>query len=305
MRKLFLTLSILLISLTAPSVVWAAGDAKHPEHDVHWHFSGMLGSFDKQSIQRGYQVYREVCASCHSMDLLSFRNLTKVGFSPEAVKYIAAEYECANGFDDAGDVLIEACTPANRFPSPYSNENQAKAANGGAIPPDLSLIIKARHDGANYVYSLLAKGYEEKTIADLKYAPLTAGVTVDGKEYKAEDVYKLLKDKDANKTELNAILAQVKANVEAQGINWNPYMPGFQIAMAKPISGDDVEYTDGTQATLEQETKDLVNFLQWAAEPEMEERKKMGIKVLIFLSIFTLLFYIAKIRTWGRLKKED
>jgi len=242
----------ILLSLLS-SAVFAAGDAKQAKH-LDWHFDGAFGTFDKQAIQRGYQVYKEVCASCHSMELMSYRNLVEAGFTPEEVKAIAAEATVMDGPDDAGDMFERKGRPSDRFVSPFENENAARASNGGAYPPDLSLMIKARTNGANYVYSLLT-GYVDPP-ADMK--------------------------------------------IEA-GQYYNSYFPGEKLAMASPLSDDLVEYSDGTKATVDQMSQDIVHFLQWAAEPEMEERKRMGIKVLIFMALFTLLFYLAKKRVWARL----
>ena len=245
-------LSLLAISLL-PLSTSAAGDTAQYK-TVDWSFDGVTGTFDRPSIQRGYQVYKEVCASCHSMDLIAFRNLVQVGFSEEEAKALAAESTMMDGPDEAGDMFERPGKIFDYFPAPFANEQAARASNGGAYPPDLSLIVKARMDGANYVYSLLT-GYED--------AP---------------------------------------EGMDVGALHYNPYFPGTKIAMASPLSDDMVEYQDGTAATVDQMSKDVVNFLQWTAEPEMEERKQMGIKTLLFLFGFTLLFYIAKIRVWRDVK---
>ncbi len=232
----------------------AASDAKHPEA-MDWSFDGIFGTVDRQSAQRGYQVYKEVCASCHSMRLIPFRTLEQLGFSEAEVKSLAAQYEVEDGPNDDGEMFMRPARPSDRMPSPYANEQQARASNNGAYPPDLSLMVKARTNGANYLHALLT-GYEE--------AP-----------------------------------ADVKLGT---GMYYNPYFPGGQIGMPAPLSDGLVEYADGTEATAEQMSRDLVNFLQWTAEPEMEQRKRMGIKAFIYLLIFTLFFYYAKKIIWGRLK---
>ncbi len=250
MKKLML---YMLVAVLWAPMAHAAGDALHPKQ-LKWAFDGMTGTFDRQSIQRGFKVYKEVCASCHSLRLLSYRNLTQIGFSPAEVKAVAAEYTVIDGPDDVGDMFERPALPSDRFASPFPNDQAARAANGGSLPPDLSLIVKARHDGANYLYSLLT-GY--------KNAP---------------------------------------SDVElSEGMYYNPYFPGGQIAMAPPLAEGLVSYDDGTPATVDQMSKDLVNFLQWAAEPEMEQRKSIGIKVLLYLVVFTVLFYFAKKRVWKRL----
>lgn len=217
-----------------------------------WPFEGAFGKFDRQSIQRGYQVYKEVCAACHSLNRVYYRNLLDIGFSEAEVKAIAAEYTVIDGPDEAGDMFERPAKPSDKYVPPYPNENAARASNGGAYPVDLSLIVKARPNGANYVYSLL-NGYEE--------APSTMKIPA--------------------------------------GMYYNRYFSGHQIAMPNPLSNDLVEYMDGTKASVAQMSSDVVNFLQWAAEPEMEHRNQMGIKVLIFLMVMTLLFYIAKKRIWS------
>ncbi|MFT6106781.1 MAG: ubiquinol-cytochrome c reductase cytochrome c1 subunit [Rickettsiales bacterium] len=249
-------LSIILIFLSSQSFASgkSATSAHHPQ-DLKWEFDGFFGRFDKQSAQRGYQVYKEVCSSCHSMKRVAYRNLSDIGFGEDEIKQNAAEYLVVDGPDDSGDMFERPALPSDRFVSPFENENAARASNGGAYPPDLSLIIKARGNGANYVYSLLT-GYEE--------APENFDLTV-GKYY-------------------------------------NPYFEGHQISMTPPIGDGLIEYQDGTSPTREQMAIDVVNFLQFAAEPEMEVRKQMGVKVMIFLAIMTILFAIAKTLVWRQIK---
>lgn len=234
------------------------GIARYAEtpKQVSWPFEGHFGTFNRASVQRGFQVYREVCSACHGIKRVAFRNLQDIGFSEAEVKALAAEYTYTK-IDNEGEVVDRPGIPADHFPSPFANEAAARAANNGAYPPDLSLMVKARMDGANYLYSLLT-GYEDAP-ADF---PL------------------------------------------GDGMHYNPYFEGRQIAMAAPIMmKDQVSYEDGTNASIDQMARDVVNFLQWAAEPEMEERKRMGIKVMIFLVIFTVFFMIAKKRIWSRLEK--
>ena len=232
----------------------ATQTARHAKQS-HWSFDGHFGTFDRAAIQRGFQVYREVCASCHGMSRIAFRNLQEVGFSEAEVKTLAAEYSY-QALDGEGEEIERPGKPSDRLPSPFANEDAARAANNGAYPPDLSLMVKARHDGANYTYSLLT-GYED--------APEGFGL--------------------------------------GEGMHYNPYFEGRQIAMAPPLIMDDqVAYEDGTAATIDQMAKDVVIFMQWAAEPEMEARKSMGIKVLLFLLIFTGFFIIAKKRIWKDVK---
>ena len=226
-----------------------------------WSFDGITGKFDRASLQRGYQVYTEVCASCHSMRLLSYRNLGEEGgpeFSLEQVKAIAANFEVTDGPDGNGEMFTRPGRPSDRFVSPYPNIQAATAANGGAYPPDMSVLVKARKGGADYIYSVLM-GYEEPP-ADIK-----------------------LDD----------------------GVYYNKYMEGKKIKMSNPLSEGIVTYSDGTQATEAQMAKDVTTFLSWAAEPTLEQRHKMGVRVLIFLIIFTILVYLSMKRLWSRIDSEE
>lgn len=226
--------------------------------DQDWQHSGMFGTFDRGALQRGFQVFQEVCAACHSLDYIAFRNLTEIGFSEDDVKAIAAEYEVEDGPNDEGDMFDRTARPSDKWPAPFANPQAARASNGGAYPPDLSLMIKARAGGADYVYALLT-GYEDE-------AP--EGVTL------------------------------------ADGMSYNHYFPGHQIAMPPPIYDEAVEYADGTEATLHQVAHDITVFLAWTAEPELEVRKETGLKVLIFLGVFTALLFVIYKRTWARLKTK-
>ena len=248
MKRILLLFSLIL---AASSAVIANTDNLMPKQ-MKWHFDGMLGNFDRTSIQRGFQVYKEVCAACHSLHLVAFRNLKEIGFSDAEAKEIAKNYNVNDGPNDAGEMFERPAILSDRFPGPYANEKMARASNNGAFPPDLSLIIRAREDGANYVYSLLT-GFGQ---------------------------------------------TPPKAMVIEDTMHYNPYFPGMKIAMAPPLSDNIVQYTDGTKASLDQMARDVVNFLQWTADPKMEKRKSMGIKVLLFLAIFTGLFYVAKKRVW-------
>lgn len=249
-RNILLALFLLSFSKAA----FASTDGLEPKQMV-WPFDGAFGTFDRQAAQRGAQVYLEVCSACHGLNHLYYRNLEDLGFSAAEVKEIAAKKNVTDGPNGEGEMFERPALPADTIASPYPNEQAARAANNSAFPVDLSLIIKARHDGANYVYSLLT-GY---------------------------------KDAPANITLM-------------PGLSYNPYFPGGQIAMPAPLSPNQVTYMDGTNATVEQMSEDVVIFLQWAAEPEMERRKSMGIKVMLFLSIFTIFFIVAKRRVWRQVK---
>ncbi len=228
--------------------------ARHAEQR-DWAFDGHFGTFDRAAVQRGFQVYKEVCSACHGIERIAFRNLTEIGFSEAEVKTLAAEYSYA-AFNSEGEAIERAGKPSDKFPNPFANEDAARAANNGAYPYDLSLMVKSRHDGANYIHSLIT------------------GYTTPPEGF-----------------------------VVAEGMNYNPYYEGRQIAMAAPLVMDgQVSYEDETAASMDQMAHDVVSFLQWAAEPEMEARKSMGIKVILFLLVFTGVFYIAKRRIWKDLK---
>lgn len=232
---------------------FASEDVMHPRQ-IQWPFDGITGKVDKMSAQRGFQVYKEVCAACHGLNRVAFRSLADLGFSEGEIKALAATYQVGDGPNDAGDMFQRPGRPSDRFVAPFANEQAARATNNGAYPPDLSLIVKARADGANYVHSILT-GYAEPP-ADFK---------------------------------LN------------DGMHYNPYFPGRQIAMPNPLSEGQVTFEDGTKASVDQMSRDVVSFLQWAAEPEMEKRKGMGIKVFIYLAIFTAFMWVAKKRIWSRI----
>ena len=220
-----------------------------PQHE--WSFEGITGTFDRGALQRGYQVYSEVCSGCLSMKLLYYRDLIDIGFSEDQVKAIASEFTVIDGPNDEGEMFERDARPADRFVSPYLNDNEARANNNGAYPPDLSVITKAKKDGANYIYNLLL-GYKDPP-ADMEVG---------------------------------------------EGMYYNIYMAGNQIAMPQPIYDESVDYADGTNNSAEQLAEDLVVFLTWAAEPELEVRKNLGIKVILFFIILGFIIFLAKNRLW-------
>ena len=229
---------------------------KEPEPQS-WSWQGVFGHFDRAQLQRGYQVYKEVCAACHSMHLVAFRNLGDPGgpeFSEAQVKALAASVQVTD-LDEKGEPTQRPGTPADRFPSPFPNIKAARAANGGAAPPDLSVIIKAREHHEDYVHALLL-GYAEPS-------------------------------------------AEVKAHM-APGTYYNVYAPNSTIAMPPPLTQDgQITYAEGQPAaTRQQMATDVVAFLTWAAEPKMEERKRLGVKVMIFMFVLTVLLYFAYQHLW-------
>ncbi len=240
----------------------------HPKQNISWSFQGPAGSFDNAQVQRGFQVFKEVCSACHSLKQVAFRDLEQIGFSKPEVKAIANNWvvEVPSVNPDTGEVASRKATPADKFPSPYANEVAARAANNNALPPDLSLMTKARHDGSRYVYSLLT-GYAEQA------------------NYKNEDGKLLLKEFPEAKT--------------PDGLHFNPYFANLNIAMAAPLVDGSVTYTDGTPSSLKQNAKDVTAFLTWTAEPNLEARHTVGWATMVYLLIFTALAYMAYKTIWA------
>jgi ubiquinol-cytochrome c reductase cytochrome c1 subunit len=241
----------LAVSLFAAAPAYAAGgEIEIP--DRKFSFDGVFGTYDRASAQRGFQVYKEVCSACHSMRLVSYRNLRELGLSEAQVAAIAAQFEIKDGPNDEGQMFERPGRPADRFRKPFPNDAAARAANNGALPPDLSVMTKARAGGADYLFALLT-GYVDPP----------PGVTV------------------------------------MDGMHYNRYFPGNQIAMGPVLNPDQVEFADGTKATVEQMAHDVSTFLQWAAEPELEQRRALGVKIIIFLTILAGLTYAVKRKIWA------
>ena len=238
------------VMILSPALIsGATSDVKLMEQK--WPFNGIFGRFDESSLQRGFQVYREVCAACHGIRHISYRDLKGIGYTNDEIKVIAADYEIVDGPNDEGEMFEREALPSDKFVGPYENDKIARLANNGAYPPDLSLIVKARANGADYLYSLL-NGY---------------------KDY--------------------------PENFEAsEGMYYNEFYPGYQIAMPSPLMDDIVEYSDGTEATQEQIAKDVTSFLAWTAEPELVERKSLGVKTLFFLILLTIMLLGVKRKIW-------
>ena len=240
---------------------------KHPKH-LALASDGPLGKFDRQQLQRGFQVYKEVCAACHGLSLVAFRDLHDLGYEEAEVKAIAAQWaiEVPTENPETGEPATRKAIPSDKFPSPYANETAARAANNNALPPDLSLIAKAREGGAAYTYSLLT-GYQRQPA-------------------------KLLEEFPAAKT--------------PEGLHYNPYFANLNIAMPPPLTSDgQVTYAPGNPApTVDQMAKDVSAFLVWAAEPRLENRHRSGIAVVIFLLVGTVLGYLAYRQIWAEAKRK-
>jgi ubiquinol-cytochrome c reductase cytochrome b/c1 subunit len=269
--------TVIMLALAGTLFVGSSQNARADEQETppsqKWSFAGPMGKYDRGTLQRGLKVYKEVCANCHGLSYIAFRNLADPdgpGYSPAQAAALASEYKIKDGPNDQGDMFERPGRPADYFPSPFPNDQAARAANGGGLPPDLSLITKARsyergfpwfiidfftqfqEQGPNYVSAILL-GFDKKP----------AGVTL------------------------------------PEGTYYNKYFPGHAIKMPQPLTKDQVTYDDGSPATLEQYSKDVTTFLMWAAEPHMEARKQLGLQVFVFLVIFTLLLYFTKKKVWA------
>jgi Cytochrome c1 len=250
MKTKLLAAALAAFAWTQPAAA-SSGAPKPPTLD--WSFDGLFGTFDRAQLQRGYQVYAEVCHSCHALKFMAFRNLEQIGFTPEQIVTLATQFEVQDGPNDEGEMFTRAAKAADHMPSPFPNEKAARFANNGAYPPDQSLIVEARVGGPDYIYGLLV-GYRD---------PAPEG-------FQLQD-----------------------------GMYYNDYFPGHQIAMAPPLSDGRVEYADGTEATLDQQAKDITAFLTWVAEPNLEERKRLGVTVMLFLIVFTAMLYALKRHIWS------
>jgi ubiquinol-cytochrome c reductase cytochrome c1 subunit len=275
LRKGFALAAFGLALVAVPAM--AATSHEEPK-DVHWSFEGPLGKFDQAQVQRGYKVYREVCSACHSMSLLAFRNLAEKNgpFYEEKyknpndnpiVKSIAKDYQINDIDSETGDVVQRPGTPADHFPNPFPNEPAARASNGGAYPPDLSVITKARDEGPQYVYSILT-GFKEppkgmEVPAGKHYNPFMPG-------------------------DLGGFWKGPATAVPIGGF----------IAMPPPLADGKVTFDDGTKSTVDQQAKDVVAFLAWASEPKATERKQFGLAAMIYLLIFSGLLYVSYRRIW-------
>ncbi|KAJ5542871.1 hypothetical protein N7535_005294 [Penicillium sp. DV-2018c] len=237
---------------------FAMTPAEEGLHATHypWVHERFNKTFDHAALRRGFQVYREVCASCHSLTRVPWRSFVGVMHTVDEMKAFAEEHEYDTEPNNEGNIEKRPGKLSDYIPAPYPNEEAARAANGGALPPDLSLIVKGRHGGCNYIFNLLT-GYPDEP---------PAGASV------------------------------------AEGMNFNPYFPGTGIAMGRVLFDGVVEYEDGTPATTSQMAKDVVEFLNWAAEPEMDERKKMGAKAVVLLTgLFAVSVWVKRYK-WAPLK---
>ena len=237
-------------ALSAPAARAAEAEVHLP--DTRFSFEGLFGTFDRAAQQRGFQVYKEVCAACHSMQQLYYRNLTEIGLTEAQARALAAQFMVQDGPDDQGQMFERPARLSDHFRRPFRNDQAARASNNGALPPDLSVMVKARAGGADYVYALLT-GYQDPP----------AGFTL------------------------------------MEGMSYNTYFPGHQIAMPNILNPGQVSFADGTEATVEQMARDVTTFLAWAAEPELEQRRQMGVRIILFLIVLGGLTYAVKRKVWA------
>ena len=247
--------------VSAPPAPTAESEFHEHPRQVAWSFNGPFGHYDKTQLQRGFQVYTEVCSACHSLHQVAFRSLADLGYNAAEIKAIAKARQVPDVDPKTGEMSTRPGTPADRFPLVYPNDVAARAANNNAVPPDLSLIAKSRHDGANYVHSLLT-GFQAQPAELLKKFP------------------------DAKTPE---------------GLHYNPYFANLNLAMAPPLTAEgQVTYGEGQpKPTVDQMAQDVSAFLMWAAEPKMEARKSTGVAVLIFLLFATVLAYLSYQNIWA------
>ena len=247
-------------AITEPAPVTAEHEFHRLPKELHLASDGAFGRFDKQQLQRGFQVYKEVCSACHSLRLVAFRDLKQLGYNDDEVKAIAAGFNVPGIDPNTGETNTRPGLATDYFPKPFANDIAARAANNNAVPPDLSLMTKARHDGAAYIHSLLT-GYQNQPAELLKHFP------------------------DAK---------------TPQGLHYNPYFANLNLAMAPPLTSDgQVTYKDGTKSTVDQMATDVSAFLVWTAEPKLDKRKQTGWPVLGFLLFATILGYLAYRNIWA------
>src|SRR5271155_4723721 len=249
-----------------------------PQPRQQWSFSGPFGVYDQAQLQRGFKIYKEVCSVCHSLKLIAFRNLADPGgpnFSEAQAATIAAGYQVTDGPNDKGEMFQRPGRVADYFPPPFANDNAARAALGGGLPPDMSVLAKARSYEAGFPWFIVDafRMYQE-----------------DGPDYIPAT--------------LPGYTKPPAGFTLAPGAQYNKYFPGHAIAMPSPLSDGQVEYTDGTPATVDQYARDISAFLMWAAEPTLDARKRLGFQVMIFLIVLTGLLYFTKKRVWHGILHE-
>jgi cytochrome c1 len=252
MMKRFMP-AILALSFALPASALAAGDQEHPE-SRNWSWNGIFGTYDREQLQRGLEIFTGQCINCHGLKYIHFRDLMQIGLSEDQAEALAEQFEVAGDPDEWGDPTTRPAKLFDAFPDPYRNEEEARALNNGAVPPDLSLMAKARPDGSNYIASLMS------------YAEYNEGNPTD------------------------------------DGLYHNKYFPGGLIAMAPPLYEGLGVNADGSDASIDEMSDDIAAFLTWTAEPRLEDRKGMGLKVILFLLVLTGLLYVSKRKIWANVE---
>jgi cytochrome c1 len=273
-RAIFaLVLAGSLTAIAAPASAQLTEQVPPPR--LKWSFAGPFGKYDEAQLQRGFKIYREVCANCHSMDMVAFRNLADAGgpgFTEAQVEAVAIEYKIKD-LDDLGNQIERAGRPADHFPAPFANELAAKASNGGTAPPDMSTLAKARGYSRGFPWFIFDAFTQYQEQGPDYIAALVSG----------------FKDPP-------------KGFTLPEGAHYNEYFPGHAIVMPPPLQDGQVKYDDGSPETVAQYSKDVAAFLMWAAEPHLDQRKSVGRIVLGFLIAFALLLYLVKRETWSKVE---
>ncbi len=265
-------IACMLASLSVVGVRPAGAQEAEAPPLQRWSFSGPFGLYDTAQLQRGFKVYREVCSTCHSLKLVAFRNLSDPGgpgFSEAQAATIAPGFQVTDGPNDKGEMFQRPGKISDYFPPPFANDQAARAALGGKLPPDMSVLAKAR-------------GYERG------FPWFIFEAFTDYQEGGPDYIHALL----------NGYTDPPAGFSLPPGGQYNKYFPGYAIGMPKPLSDGQVEYTDGTPTTVDQYGRDVAAFLMWAAEPTLDARKRLGFQVMMFLIVFTALLYFTKRRVW-------
>ena len=273
MKQMLLVFSAVLALAASSAFAQQEHEHETPQPPrLKWSFAGPFGKYDQAQLQRGFKVYKEVCSNCHSLNMVSFRNLADAGgpgFSMAQAEAVAAEYKVKDGPNDQGEMFERPGRLADHFPPPFPNDQAARSANGGALPPDMSVLAKARTYERGFPWFLfdIFTQYQEQ-----------------GPDY----IVAILK----------GYAEKPKDMVMPAGMNFNTFFPGHAIGMPAPLSDNQVQFDDGTPGTIDQAGKDAAAFLTWAAEPHLVARKRLGLQVMIFLIVLSGLLYFTKKKVW-------
>ncbi len=274
-----MTAFLLGAALSGTATLTACAQEEPPNPPMQtWSFAGPFGLYDPQQLQRGFKIYREVCSNCHSLNLLSFRNLADPGgpeFTQAQAAAIAATFQVTDGPNDQGQMFKRPGKISDNFPPPFANEQAARAALGGGLPPDMSDLAKARSYDEGFPWFII----DAFTMYDAQ-----------GPDY----IHAII----------NGYVTAPAGFSQPPGTYYNEYFPGHAIKMPPPLHAGQVQYTDGTPETLDQYGRDVAAFLMWASEPKLDERKRLGFQVMIFLIVFTGLLYFTKKKIWHDVERH-